>query len=247
MKRAPFSYEDLIFENRNKAYGAYDLRVNYQTNLMKSFFIGIGSLTLLAFIIYKITQNPIPVKEIHKETTLLDASDIFEIEQKNIIPLSEIKNISKPNVGALPKPIVDPNSFKLVTRVIEPIVPIEPSPEPLPIEPIGEPIAFVGTPVIPLDPITGGTGRGSNLGTTVISSAAVDKLPMFPGGMEGFYDFLSKHMRFPNAARNEGISGKLFVSFVINKDGNLVEIEFVKKAGYGMEESVMAVLEKSPK
>jgi protein TonB len=70
---------------------------------------------------------------------------------------------------------------------------------------------------------------------------------MFPGGMEGFYNFLSKHIRFPQEAKSEGISGKLFVSFIIDKEGNLTHIEFMRKAGYGMEESVMAVLEKSPK
>lgn len=90
-------------------------------------------------------------------------------------------------------------------------------------------------------------GKGKGSGPEILSSAVVDKQPLFPGGMDGFYKYLSKHMRFPEEAKREGISAKLFVSFVIDKEGNLVEIEFIKKAGFGMEESVMAVLEKSPK
>ena len=108
MKRAPNSYEDLIFENRNKSYGAYELRVNYQANLMKSFFIGIGGLTLLAFIIYQIAHDPLPALVKHKETTLNDMSKIFEIETENNIPKSLIKNISKPASLAAPKHVVDP-------------------------------------------------------------------------------------------------------------------------------------------
>ena len=247
MKRAPFSYEDLIFENRNKSYGAYELRVNYQANLMKSFFIGIGGLTLLAFIIYQIAHDPIPEKLKYKENTPFDMSKIFEIEHENNIPKSLIKNIPKPASIAAPKHVVDPLSFKMVAKVVEPIQPVKPEPLPLPVEPISPAMPGSLPAALPVLPVIGGGGAGSELGTTVLSSAAVDKLPMFPGGMDGFYNFLAKNMRFPNAARNEGISGKLFVSFVINKDGNLVEIEFVKKAGYGMEESVVAVLEKSPK
>lgn len=247
MKRAPNSYEDLIFENRNKSYGAYELRVTYQANLMKSFFIGIGGLTLLALITYQIARDPLPALVKHKETTLNDMSKIFEIEPENNIPKSLIKNISKPTSLAAPKHVVDPLSFKLVAKVVEPIKPVKPEPITLPVEPISPALPGSLPAALPVLPVIGGGGAGSELGTTVLSSAAVDKLPMFPGGMEGFYNFLSGHMRFPDAARTEGISGKLFVSFVINKDGNLVEIEFVKKAGYGMEESVVAVLEKSPK
>lgn len=248
MKNSRFSYEDLIFENRNKTYGAYDLRVNYDTNLMRSFFIAIGSLTMIAFLFYWINGLSQTKKPAHKIIEYVVLDKVFEIEKnvmKNIQPVSFPKKAVVATPPTPPVPPVDPLSFKMVSEIIPPATkPIEP---PQLVQSIDLPgsIASTGPAGIFTAPISTGTGINSTV--TVLSSAVVDKQPVFPGGLDGFYKFLANHIRFPEEAKREGISAKLFVSFVINKEGKLVEIEFVKKAGYGMEESVSAVLEKSPK
>ncbi len=243
MNRTRFPYEDLIFENRNKAYGAYELRVNYEVNLMKAFFIGLGSLSFIAFMIFWINRPDIP-EIVFKETSTFDLTKEYVIEPNTIEapikPLKKIRTIAPPSTP------IDPNAFQMVKGPIEPAVkPLDPPVPPEPIRPIsgsepgGEQTStFINTAMV---------GNGNGAHPVVVSSAVVDKQPMFPGGMDGFYKYLSRHMSFPEAAKREGISAKLFVSFVIDKEGNLVEIEFIKKAGFGMEESVMAVLEKSPK
>ena len=249
MKNNRFSYEDQIFENRNKSYGAYDLRVNYELNLMRSFFIGIGSLTVIFFIIYIANFISSPDLPETKETSRVIMDKVYEFEKNimdNIQPIVPPKktNIVAPPVP--PKPVIEPNAYQIVRQITEPAIqPVEPLINPEPVEPLAGSLSGTGPAAISTVPISSGSGINSI--STVLSSAVVDKQPMFPGGMEGFYKFLSNHIRFPEEAKREGISAKLFVSFVINKDGNLVEIEFVKKAGYGMEESVTAVLEKSPK
>jgi protein TonB len=245
MNRTRFPYEDLIFENRNKAYGAYELRVNYQVNLMKAFFIGMGSLSIIAFMIFWINRPDIP-KIVFKETSTSDLSKVYDLETntaESIVPVKQHKKIQTIPPPSIP---IDPHTFTPVKEPVEPLTtPVEPIVPSGPIEPLagsepgsGSPSNFNATAL---------AGNGNTSGPVVLSSAAVDKQPMFPGGMDGFYKYLSRHMSFPEAAKREGISAKLFVSFVIDKEGNLVEIEFIKKAGYGMEESVMAVLEKSPK
>ncbi len=245
MNRTRFPYEDLIFENRNKAYGAYDLRVNYEVNLMKAFFIGLGSLTIISIMIYWINRPGIP-EIIFKENSKIDLSENFVIESSKIEEKIPVQPIKKTRTIAPPSPPIDPNVFQMVQGAIEPAVtPLDPPLPPEPIgpttggEPGGDPTStLINTAIV---------GKGKGSGPEILSSAVVDKQPLFPGGMDGFYKYLSKHMRFPEEAKREGISAKLFVSFVIDKEGNLVEIEFIKKAGFGMEESVMAVLEKSPK
>jgi len=248
MNRTRFPYEDLIFENRNKAYGAYDLRVNYEVNLMKAFFIGLGSLTIISIMIYWINRPGIS-EIIFKENSKIVLTENFVIQPDKIeavIPVQTPKKTRTIAPPSPPSPPIDPNAFQMVKGPVEPAVePLDPPVPPEPIGPIsgGEPggdptNTFVNAAI---------AGNGKSSGPVIVSSAVVDKQPMFPGGIEGFYKYLSRHMRFPDAARKEGISGKLFVSFVINKEGNLTEIEFIKKAGFGMEESVIAVLENSPK
>lgn len=244
MNRTNFQYEDLIFENRNKAYGAYDLRVNYSVNLMRSFFITIGILVLFAFIIYRVTRSDDSVYKSAKMTTPIVMKDRYVIESSFKVRDIQVGKIQKPVTATFPKSIVDPLSFKVTSKVVEPAKAIDPVDPPAVVTPVVGAVPG-GVPVDP--PISDIGGSGAGLLPSVVSSAVVDKLPEFPGGMEGFYSFLSKHVRFPKEARQEGISGKLFVSFVIDKAGNLVEIEFMKKAGFGMEEAVMAVLEQSPK
>jgi periplasmic protein TonB len=245
MNRTRFPYEDLIFENRNKAYGAYDLRVNYEVNLMKAFFIGLGSLSFVVFVIFWINRPDIP-EIVFKETSEFDLTKVYVMETNTAEASVPVKQQNKTRTIPPPATPIDPLAFKPVKDPVEPeVLPVEPILPSGPIEPLpgsepgsGSPGNFTASNV---------AGNGNGTGPVIVSSAVVDKQPLFPGGMDGFYKYLSQHMRFPEAAKREGISAKLFVSFVIDKEGNLVEIEFIKKAGFGMEESVMAVLEKSPK
>lgn len=244
MKRTQNRYEDIIFENRNKAFGAYQLRVNYHSTLIKSFFLGLSSLTIIAIIVYKINHVTPDLKPSFKVTDAVVMAKIFEIEKPLIAnPILRQVNHKIAVAVAAPKAPIDPLSFKIVKERIEPLKPVANLMDPVITTPtVG---SEAGPATVTMIPISGRSGL--DLSGQVLSSAVVDKQPLFPGGMEAFYKFLSKHMRFPEEAKREGISGKLFVSFVINTEGNLVEIEFVKKAGFGMEESVATVLEKSPK
>lgn len=113
MNRTRFPYEDLIFENRNKAYGAYDLRVNYEVNLMKAFFIGLGSLTIISIMIYWINRPGIP-EIIFKENSKIDLSENFVIESSKIEEKIPVQPIKKTRTIAPPSPPIDPNVFQMV-------------------------------------------------------------------------------------------------------------------------------------
>jgi len=80
--------------------------------------------------------------------------------------------------------------------------------------------------------------------TTVF--VVVDKFPEFPGGMKGFYDFL-KDIKYPDEAKRNDISGKVFVKFTIEKDGSVTNVEALKGIGSGCDEEAVRVIKKSPK
>ena len=75
----------------------------------------------------------------------------------------------------------------------------------------------------------------------------VEDQPGFPGGMPAFYQFVSKNMKYPNTARRMGIEGKVFVQFVVDKDGTITEVQAIKGIGAGCDEEAVRVLKSSPK
>lgn len=60
-------------------------------------------------------------------------------------------------------------------------------------------------------------------------------------GMNNFYSYIGKSMRIPNAARNT-VFGKIYLTFVIETDGSIVETKIIKGLGYGLNEEAIRVL-----
>jgi protein TonB len=75
----------------------------------------------------------------------------------------------------------------------------------------------------------------------------VEDQPGFPGGMGAFYQFVSKNLKYPNQARRMGIEGKVFVQFVVDRDGTITEVASIKGIGAGCDEEAVRVIKSSPK
>ena len=75
---------------------------------------------------------------------------------------------------------------------------------------------------------------------------AVQVLPRFPGGPQGWGTFLQGY-NYPAMARENNVSGKIFVSFVVEKDGSLTDIQVVRDIGFGTGEEAVRLLKTSPK
>lgn len=65
----------------------------------------------------------------------------------------------------------------------------------------------------------------------------VEDPPKFPGGMTAVGQFISYHLTYPKAAREKGITGRVFVEFTITLDGTINNIKTIKGIGYGCDES----------
>ncbi len=75
----------------------------------------------------------------------------------------------------------------------------------------------------------------------------VEDQPTPNGGMAAFYEYVGKNMKYPNQARRMNIEGKVFVQFVIGKDGSISEVQAVKGIGAGCDEEAVRVIKNSPK
>lgn len=70
--------------------------------------------------------------------------------------------------------------------------------------------------------------------------------PDFDGGKAAFYKYLAKNMRYPKVARENDVQGKVYLTFVIEKDGTLDKIKVVRGIGSGCDEEAVKVLQTSP-
>ena len=75
----------------------------------------------------------------------------------------------------------------------------------------------------------------------------VEVQPEFPGGMDSMYAFIQKNLIYPEKAKAEGIEGRVFVSFIIEKDGSISNILIKRAIGGGCEEAVVEMIKNMPK
>lgn len=76
---------------------------------------------------------------------------------------------------------------------------------------------------------------------TIVEESAAPK-----GGMAAFYKYVGDKMKYPPQARRMGIDGKVFVEFVINKDGSISDVKAVKGIGAGCDEEAVRVVQGAP-
>lgn len=69
----------------------------------------------------------------------------------------------------------------------------------------------------------------------------VDQMPSYPGGVNAVLEFISSNVVYPQAAKKEGVQGKVMVGFIIEKDGSMSDIKVVKGIGGGCDEEAVRV------
>lgn len=76
---------------------------------------------------------------------------------------------------------------------------------------------------------------------------SVDKIPQYPGGMVKFYEYLSKNIRYPEVAKKNKTQGKVWLSFIVEKDGTLRDVEVTRGLTKETNAEAVRVLSASPK
>ena len=74
----------------------------------------------------------------------------------------------------------------------------------------------------------------------------VEDAPEFPGGTQALLDYLRKNIKYPPICRENGIQGRVLVSFVVNKDGAIVEPQVVKSVNKQLDQEALRVISTMP-
>ncbi|SDI28680.1 energy transducer TonB [Mucilaginibacter sp. P19] len=231
---------DLVFDHRNKNYGAYELRQSYGRTMAKSMGIAFAAVAILsaAAIIFKAKPKPVyEFHEVHLKTPVdipkppveavkqPDAPAPME-HQKPAAPV-ETKGFTTPHLVTTEPPTEPPTIDQLKDVAIGPTDVKGPS--------------GAGNVIDSKDPGPGGTGT-AKVDDGVHTLDGLEVMPEPVGGAAAWAKFLQKNLRFPGAAQDAGVSGKVLLSFIIEKDGALSNIKVERPAGYGFDEEATRVL-----
>ncbi|MDD3004445.1 energy transducer TonB [Flavobacterium sp.] len=238
---------DLVFENRNKEYGAYQLRRENPKTTLKA--LGIGFLLMLfavsiPLLLNQLDKKPIAVVDNPIVVLAQPSSLIFPPEQQpktqSATPLTHkseentVKDVNKQN-------LIDPE----VTEAENAKTDLNTNEE-----------AALNThepkegSVLGAENggIEGGTGTSSESNSnenvegekTVHVAAVLDRQPAFPGGMDKFYAYVAQNFKTPESQLSNSI--KVYVSFIIETDGTMSNIKVPRNPGYGLDKEAIRVL-----
>lgn len=246
--------DDIVFEGRNKAYGAFVLRRLYHQHLTRAALIAFSLFLLLVSIpvlINRIWPTAIPTVL----PVILDDPGITMTEV--ILPPP-----TQPEAAiAPPAPVVvTPMREEVPPRVVpDEQVKMEPLEEKTPVALTPGTLGELERPGVIGGSATGKIGdtgtaiTGSDSGSTVAAPATPAKpfeyaevMPEFAGGPDALRKFMQKNLHYPSQALANNIAGKVYVSFVVNTDGSITNVEIVKGLGYGTDEEAMRVIRKMP-
>lgn len=232
---------DVVFAGKNKAYGAYELRNENGTNTTKSLFIATSLFVLLFFTpkIINLIKGAMPEDEKLKAQEVVIAPPP-PVNPKTPPPPPVEPPPSKQDQVKMPPPIVKPDE-----EVVD---------EPPTVEDVKK--ADPGQKTIKGDPdadivITTSAGEGPKQAAVVEDNNVYDFVSIeqhaeFPGGMAKFYAFAGK-TPYPPMASENNIQGKIIVSFIVEKDGKLTDIQVLRGLGYGLDEAVVKQLKSCPR
>jgi protein TonB len=207
-------WEDIVFENRNKDYGAYVIRTVYSKNVL---FGTLGTAFIILFIIF----FPYIVALFRSNEPVVKAPPRKLVYTE----LSAPPPIDKPKP---PPPQIQLPKLQKVIKFVPPKVVKEVVTEEVPtIEEIKEnevaDVAIEGPVDVVFEEPVEAVVEDDNQVFTV-----VEQQPEFEGGYEAMMRFITKNMRYPASARRMGVDGTVYVQFVVGKDGAISEVKTIR-------------------
>jgi protein TonB len=227
-------FDEIVFEHRNKEYGAYELRKRYNKHMNTAFIIAISvfviSVSIPAIMDFLDTLAPIEA-DTNVELTLVDAP-----------PLD--KDVPPP-----PPPPDPPPPVQETIKFTPPVVTEEPIDEKDIPPPQDEIKVQVGTETKEgtgdIELPTEGDGKEEVEAPQQIFTI-VEQMPEFPGGEEELFKYLGKNIKYPSMARENGITGTVYVTFVVEGNGEISDVKKLRGIGGGCDEEAMRVVKAMP-
>jgi periplasmic protein TonB len=237
---------DIIFEGKNKQYGAYALRKTYNRRLAKALLITAG---IALFIFFGSAFANAFTKSVQSRLDVLD-TQLAEIKTELPPPV-----VPPPPIRQAPPPEI--NQVRFTPPRVVPDEDVKPDDQ---IEEIPDDAAISGKTVVtdnkndviaaPLEP------KGTQVVETPVKKdededkvfTKVENEAEFPGGDGAWRRYLEKNLNANTPVDNGAPEGtyQVIVQFIVSKDGSISDVKAVTDHGYGMEAEAIKIIKKGP-
>lgn len=225
-------FNDLVFENKNKNYGAYAIRRSQSDNLLIALFSSLSFFALIAFGAYWFSNRSEKI-EIASTTNIIP--DIFDMGTViDVTPDKKVEPVKTPDKPEPPKSfsgqmVASDDKNKTLDKTTDQLL-IRKDPNPDGVD---------------------STEKKTDIPTIFVKKPEVVEKAEFYAQqmpeMEGMAQFIANNLVYPYIAKENGTTGTVYLTFVVEKDGAISDVKILKGIGDGCEQEAMRVVKMMPK
>jgi protein TonB len=230
LKNIP-SFDDIVFESRNKEYGAYSIRKKYNRTVLWAMLVGIvilGSVVITPYVMASVSER----RQRKEEKAVTAELEKVDANQEVVAP---------------PPPPPPPAEAQAVVKYVAPVVvdsvKVEERSDFATVDEVKETVqdeAVVEVVEQPKEEVVEAAPEEVFL--------VVEEMPSFGSGdANAFRSYVSANMRYPEVAAENGIQGRVFVQFVVESDGRLTNVKVIRGVDPALDKEAIRVVEGSPK
>ena len=243
------SWVELVFENKNKAYGAYQLRKETGKRNVKAMIIVFATIAAIIVAAWaKVAiENAMPKKvaiETDVELSKLAQKKEAKVERKEPVKVEmEQKVVDKVK-----------SSVKFTAPEIKKDEDVKPEDE----LKSQDDLAKTNTAIGSFDVKGNDEAEGEVLKAKEVIAEekpkeeetkvfdVVEQMPQFPGGQQALFEYLSKNIKYPVIAEENGVQGRVIVTFVVERDGSITDVKVVKSVDPSLDKEAQRVVKAMP-
>ena len=243
------NWVELVFDGRNKEYGAYVLRKETGMRNIKSMLLVFAVIiAIMAGVAAKVAiENAFPKKvaiETDVELTKLAEKKEVKVEKKAPVKVEEQKVVEKVK-----------SSVKFTPPVIKKDDEVKPEEELKSQEDLNKTNTAIGSFDVKGNDEAGGEVLKAK---EVIAQPeppkeeetkvfdVVEVMPSFPGGQGALFEWLSKNIKYPVVAEENGVQGRVIVTFVVERNGSITDVQVVKSVDPSLDKEAVRVVKAMP-
>ena len=243
------NWVELVFEGRNKEYGAYVLRKETGKRNLKSMLLVFAVIiAIMAAVAAKVAiENAFPKKvamETDVELSKLAQKKEAKVEKKAPVKVEEQKVVEKVK-----------SSVKFTPPVIKKDEDVKPEEELKSQEDLNKTNTAIGSFDVKGNDEAGGEVLKAKEEiaqpeppkeeeTKVFD--VVEVMPSFPGGQGALFEWLSKNIKYPVVAEENGVQGRVIVTFVVERNGSITDVQVVKSVDPSLDKEAVRVVKAMP-
>ncbi len=229
-KKSYPSLDDIVFANRNKEYGAYDLRRRYSRTMTISMIIGLVIVLLAVIIPYIKAKNIAQIKA--RDANEIIAQMANDINQEEAAP---------PPPPPPPPPTEQQTVVKYVAPVIVDSVKPEDKSQLMTADDVSETVTDQQVVEV-VEQVKEEVEYEAPAEVFVV----VEEMPSFPGGDTELFKFIYDNIKYPELAKENNVQGKVILRFCVTYKGTVDQVSVVRSVDPSLDEEAVRVIKLLP-